>query len=446
MLRRWSKLEKDFYNKKKGNFEISKIPDIYDSIKYDLMHNRSILNFENAYNLYQCSKALADVVIPQEYGMTKDEKLKIAQGIVTPLLKKIRADLACNLTGIWEDELINQLDPNYSKGILSPGRHVRTRLYFTSESHIYSLLTVLKYGNLFEDKQDSQYKQWESALHYLSTVPELNYLTQIVIMLYEDPSIDDLNSEKRFHVEIHFSPGAYADFDAPKYSSMNHNSTSPTTSTKETTNEEEEIVGDLSSSLGSNKSTNTISPTRSTGPIADKRSTPYGGSTLSKKLPIRILNKELHTLHEPPSSPDSAASLSYPEISTSEHCSLANESKPRSFEEDNLQNRIKNIKGVYNVKPKEATYNHYNTFHGSGSAASYLPLSHVFKAKSHLHGQTTNNSSPDLNQNLNLRNKKTLPTIYQELIKVRCMRPLETLHNNLCFKNFNNFLKRNLKE
>ena len=65
MLRRWSKLEKDFYNKKKEKFEISKIPDIYDSIKYDLMHNRSILNFENAYNLYSCSKALAHVVIPQ---------------------------------------------------------------------------------------------------------------------------------------------------------------------------------------------------------------------------------------------------------------------------------------------------------------------------------------------------------------------------------------------
>jgi inositol hexakisphosphate/diphosphoinositol-pentakisphosphate kinase len=118
LLRRWSKLEKDFYNKKKHKFEISKIPDIYDSIKYDLMHNRSVLNFPNAFNLYNCSKALADVVIPQEYGVLVEEKLKIAQGIVTPLLKKIRADIKCNLTGIWncEDQYINQLDPSYSKG------------------------------------------------------------------------------------------------------------------------------------------------------------------------------------------------------------------------------------------------------------------------------------------------------------------------------------------
>lgn len=113
MLRRWSKLEKDFYNKKKEKFEISKIPDIFDSIKYDLMHNRSILNFENAFSLYTYAKALADVVVPQEYGISKEEKLKIAQGIVTPLLRKIRADLKSNLTGIWscEDALVNQLDP-----------------------------------------------------------------------------------------------------------------------------------------------------------------------------------------------------------------------------------------------------------------------------------------------------------------------------------------------
>lgn len=120
MLRRWSKLEKDFYNRKKDKFEISKIPDIYDSIKYDLMHNRSIINFGNAFNLYMCSKALAHVVIPQEYGINAEEKLKIAQAIVTPLLKKIRADLKCNLTGIWDCDLesVNQLNPNYSKGIL----------------------------------------------------------------------------------------------------------------------------------------------------------------------------------------------------------------------------------------------------------------------------------------------------------------------------------------
>ncbi len=39
MVTRWGKLEKDF-KLKTGLFDISKIPDIYDCIKYDLLHNR----------------------------------------------------------------------------------------------------------------------------------------------------------------------------------------------------------------------------------------------------------------------------------------------------------------------------------------------------------------------------------------------------------------------
>lgn len=37
-------------------------------------------------------------------------------------------------------------------------------------------------------------------------VSELNYMSQIVVMLYEDPTKDPC-SEERFHVELHFSPG-----------------------------------------------------------------------------------------------------------------------------------------------------------------------------------------------------------------------------------------------
>lgn len=71
-------------------------------------------------------------------------------------------------------------------------------------------------------------------MDYLGAVSELNYMTQIVIMLYEDNNkvvvcvcvsvVDvclfpflslsplcavpqDLSSEERFHVELHFSPG-----------------------------------------------------------------------------------------------------------------------------------------------------------------------------------------------------------------------------------------------
>ncbi|XP_041487657.1 inositol hexakisphosphate and diphosphoinositol-pentakisphosphate kinase 2 isoform X4 [Microtus oregoni] len=198
MLRRWSKLEKDFKTKN-GRYDISKIPDIYDCIKYDVQHNGS-LKLENTMELYRLSKALADIVIPQEYGITKAEKLEIAKGYCTPLVRKIRSDLQRT----QDDDTVNKLHPVYSRGVLSPERHVRTRLYFTSESHVHSLLSILRYGALCDDSKD---EQWKRAMDYLNVVNELNYMTQIVIMLYEDPN-KDLSSEERFHVELHFSPGA----------------------------------------------------------------------------------------------------------------------------------------------------------------------------------------------------------------------------------------------
>uniref|UniRef100_A0A8C3D5H1 Inositol hexakisphosphate and diphosphoinositol-pentakisphosphate kinase n=1 Tax=Corvus moneduloides TaxID=1196302 RepID=A0A8C3D5H1_CORMO len=197
MLQRWSKLERDF-RMKNGRYDISKIPDIYDCIKYDVQHNCA-LKLEGTTELFKLSKALADVIIPQEYGINKEEKLEIAIGFCLPLIKKIQLDLQRT----HEDESVNKLHPLYSRGVLSPGRHVRTRLYFTSESHVHSLLSIFRYGGLLDENKD---QQWKRAMDYLSAISELNYMTQIVIMLYEDNNKDP-SSEERFHVELHFSPG-----------------------------------------------------------------------------------------------------------------------------------------------------------------------------------------------------------------------------------------------
>jgi inositol hexakisphosphate/diphosphoinositol-pentakisphosphate kinase len=60
-------------------------------------------------------KALADVVIPQEYGLSDQDKLAIGQGICNPLMRKIRADLQRNIEEDlpMSDESVNRLDPRY---------------------------------------------------------------------------------------------------------------------------------------------------------------------------------------------------------------------------------------------------------------------------------------------------------------------------------------------
>ena len=103
----------------------------------------------------------------------------------------------------------------YSHGVSSPGRHVRTRLYFTSESHLHSLLTVLRFGglvevcllntniNIYENIHrylqkggEGADEQWRRAMEYVSQISELNYMSQVVIMLYEDQTKDPTSEQR----------------------------------------------------------------------------------------------------------------------------------------------------------------------------------------------------------------------------------------------------------
>ncbi|XP_065559018.1 inositol hexakisphosphate and diphosphoinositol-pentakisphosphate kinase-like [Artemia franciscana] len=198
MALRWGKLEKDFNSKE--IFNISNIPDIYDCAKYDIQHNYDALNINVLRELYMYSKNMANVVIPQEFGITKEEKLKISQGTCSSLLRKIRADLFSSIRAPNEEN-DSGLNLGYSDSIEET--NILTRLYFTSESHIHSLFTILTQGGLKNCDAD---EQWRRAMKYVSKIPELSYFTQIVIMAYEDTT-KDLASDGRFHIELLFSPG-----------------------------------------------------------------------------------------------------------------------------------------------------------------------------------------------------------------------------------------------
>ncbi|XP_073294018.1 inositol hexakisphosphate and diphosphoinositol-pentakisphosphate kinase VIP2-like isoform X1 [Primulina huaijiensis] len=258
MFARWRKLERDLYNERKERFDITQIPDVYDSCKYDLLHNAH-LNLKGLDELFKVAQLLADGVIPNEYGINPRQKLKIGSKIARRLLGKILIDLRntreeavnvaelknnqdndptfpitgkddtdhhskCNgkfegarRASFTSDMSLDQdedddketkyrLDPKYAN-VRTPDRHVRTRLYFTSESHIHSLMNVLRYCNLDESLQGEPGIVCDNGLERLCRTKELDYMSYIVLRLFEDTEVA-LEDPKRFRIEMTFSRGA----------------------------------------------------------------------------------------------------------------------------------------------------------------------------------------------------------------------------------------------
>ena len=151
---------------------------------------------------------MADCVVPQEYGSTIKEKRSVAVKMCGALLEKIKDDLIIARTDNEVDMryMIN-MDYAADLNINTMGRRIRTRLYFTSESHLHTLLNVLRFFSNEKGSRHSLLSQKGNAL--VNETPELCYLTQIVMRLFEDTQ-KDINDPRRFRVEILFSPGATA--------------------------------------------------------------------------------------------------------------------------------------------------------------------------------------------------------------------------------------------
>ena len=71
---RWAKLIKDFYKPKKGHFDTTKVPDLYDNALYDMVHNRH-LQLGSLAEVYGAARTLASYVVPQEYGVAAQDKV-----------------------------------------------------------------------------------------------------------------------------------------------------------------------------------------------------------------------------------------------------------------------------------------------------------------------------------------------------------------------------------
>jgi inositol-hexakisphosphate/diphosphoinositol-pentakisphosphate 1-kinase len=122
--------------------------------------------------LYRYAKILFDYIGPQEYGISESEKLEIGLLTSLPLLREIVQDL---------EEL--QASPE-----------AKSFIYFTKESHIYTLLNCILEGGI------------ETKIPR-ATIPELDYLSQIRFELYE--AKDSETAEFGYSIRISISPGCH---------------------------------------------------------------------------------------------------------------------------------------------------------------------------------------------------------------------------------------------
>mmetsp|Transcript_35582 Transcript_35582/g.43605 ORF Transcript_35582/g.43605 Transcript_35582/m.43605 type:complete len:161 (-) Transcript_35582:435-917(-) len=155
-----------------------------------------------------------------EYGVTSKEQIDVGLKIINPLLTKIEHDI------LWWKNESHQMpsaktreygeDRQWEKSgldeaglddrVRSSWRHIRSRLYFTSASHMYTLLNTLKLGvdSILLSKDDVETKK------QLDDILRLDFMSSFVFRLFEDLSVHE-GDENRFKLEIMVNRGATVD-------------------------------------------------------------------------------------------------------------------------------------------------------------------------------------------------------------------------------------------
>jgi inositol-hexakisphosphate/diphosphoinositol-pentakisphosphate 1-kinase len=207
LLDRWEKLNKDFFSVQKQSYDLTKVPEVYDMARYDVLHN-SHIGESILPELFGIVQLFADCVVPQEYGIDDADKRFIGSKMCYALLRKIQYDLNIAKSGTQMDmQYLLDLSHGDDLRIRTLGRCVRTRLYFTSESHLYTLLYVLNGSPRPPEFASAFSAQGRELIDNLS---ELSYLSHISIRLF-DNRVAEPDSKNKYRCEISFSPGVSGD-------------------------------------------------------------------------------------------------------------------------------------------------------------------------------------------------------------------------------------------
>lgn len=173
---RWEKHFRDLLAA--DRIDPARIADLYDSLKYDALHNRDFLttiascarfeedDAEKLLNgLFSKTQYLFAYLSPKEIGMTPAEKVGVGMEIVGPLVAQLVGEM---------------------RAALDPATPAKARLFFTKESHMVALLHVIAHSGIPLTRRRTLSVIFPEEL---TSDPlwfgELDYLSQICFELYQ---------------------------------------------------------------------------------------------------------------------------------------------------------------------------------------------------------------------------------------------------------------------
>ncbi len=89
LTERWRQLYTKLYDEDEDEFDLSRVPDVHDNVRFDMLHNPHLGLTNTLKRLYKLAKLMADCVVPQEYGITIQQKRDIGNKMCGPLLEKL---------------------------------------------------------------------------------------------------------------------------------------------------------------------------------------------------------------------------------------------------------------------------------------------------------------------------------------------------------------------
>lgn len=125
VIKRWQKLRDELWDKKTRAYNISKVTEIYDAVRYDLMHHRGLA--AGFMPLYSIAQTINSVVVPNEYGYDEVSRMKIGTMVCGRLLRKLLIDLnnsvgaGASVDDLPEQDIVTAVQYLHRKRRILPG-------------------------------------------------------------------------------------------------------------------------------------------------------------------------------------------------------------------------------------------------------------------------------------------------------------------------------------